>query len=304
MAILHFLRFQHQHLQSQLQHKLAGTENLPGVWGLGFRTAAAAVASITILFYVVKKDLSKPEVLMALRFVAIFEGIYFASFLGAALNFTKNNYFTAPLILEQALPCFIMGILIPVVLTKLFFQLNAAKPLQDALKWALIYVSIYIFVFWVNNAGYWIAAVLFKGIDYIILYPVNLFSFLVTVVGLLLLTVYAANFTKKSIREQISQKLDLKKTGAIIAMLGLYPVLIFLLWLIFGTVGGWGTWYAWFLGHGYMTFTSVPLIFIGLPLLFKSRGTESAKLAFGKTPMLQWTRAELNRLLFLTQALG
>ena len=212
-------------------------ENLPAAWGIGFRTAAAAVAAITILFFVAEKDLSKPETTMSLRFIVIFEAIYFASFLGGALDIYKHNFFTLPLILDQGLPCSIMGILIPIVLVKLFFQLNPNKPLKGAAKWALIYVPVYIFVFWVNNAGYWIAALLEKGIDYLTLYPVNLFSFIVTVFGLLLLTLYAVYFTRKSIRGEILEKLDLKRVGAIITVLGLYPILIFLLWLFFGSVG-------------------------------------------------------------------
>ena len=280
-------------------------ENLPAAWGLGFRTAAAALAAITVLFFVVEKDLSKPETTMALRFVVILEAIYFVSFLGGALDIYKHNFFTPPLILEQLLPCSIMGILIPIVLVKLFFQLNPYKPLKGAVKWALIYVPVYVFVFWLNNAGFWVAAVLYKGIDYVSLYPVNLFSFVVTVFGLLLLTLYAVYFTKKSIRGEIFEKLDLKRIGAIITVLGLYPVLIFLLWLFFGSVGGWGTWYAWFLGHGYMTFTAVPLIFIGLPLLFRSYiRSEGVKLGFGEAPSLQLKRKGLNSLLFLTQGLG
>ena len=40
--------------------------DVPGCIGIGFRTAAGFIALITILFYVVRRDLSKPEALMAL----------------------------------------------------------------------------------------------------------------------------------------------------------------------------------------------------------------------------------------------
>src|SRR4030066_62084 len=112
-------------------------EDIPGVWGLGFRTAAAAIAVITVVLFVIKREFSKSEAITAFRFVLVFEALYFAAFIGAALNVWKRNYLT--------------------------------------------------------------------------LYPVNLFSFIVTLVGLLLLTVYAADFSIKSLKEFTFEKLDVRK---------------------------------------------------------------------------------------------
>ncbi len=185
-------------------------EDLPGAWGLGFRTAATAIVVLTALFYIAKRDLSRPEVMMALRCAVIFEAAYFASFLAAGLNVYKQNFFTLPRILDQALPCIVQSILIPIILIKLFLELNPNKPARRALKWALTYATAFLFVFWLNNTGYWVGAIVVKGVDYIGLYPVNLFSFIVTVVGLLLLTLYAAYFSKKSLKAEVLKKLDLK----------------------------------------------------------------------------------------------
>jgi len=203
------------------------------------------------------------------------------------------------------LPCFVQGILIPAILIKLFFELNPNKPKKGAVKWALIYVTVFLFVFWLNNTGYWVATVLVKGADYITQYPINLLSFAVTIVGLLLLFLYVADFSSKWLRIGTLEKLDLRTIGAVVTLLGLYPLFIFLLWLFFGSVGGWGTWYAWFLGHGYMTFIALPIPFISLPLLFSSRANiEDAKLGARKRKMLNLDRKRLTSLLFLTQALG
>ena len=92
-------------------------------------------------------------------------------------------------------------ILIPVVLVKLFFELNPNKPAANQIKWGLIAGTAYIFVFWLNNAGEWIAAVAGKGVGYITQYPLNMFSFTLTTIGLFLLVYYAAYFSKKSIQE-------------------------------------------------------------------------------------------------------
>src|SRR3990170_1600759 len=194
-------------------------EDLPGGWGLGFRTAAAAIAIITVVLFVIKREISKSEATMAFRFVLVFEAIYFAAFLGGGLNVWKRNFFTLPRILEQGLPCIVQGILIPAILIKLFYELSPNKPRRGAVKWALTYVTAFLFVFWLNNTGYWIGTVLVKGVDYITLYPVNLFSFIVTIVGLLLLTVYAADFSIKSLKECTFEKLDIRKIGTVVTLL-------------------------------------------------------------------------------------
>jgi hypothetical protein len=280
-------------------------EDIPGVWGLGFRMAAAAIALITVVLFVIRREISRLEATMAFKFVLLFEGVYFAGFLGAALNVWKRNYFTLPRILEQGLPCLVQGILIPAVLAKLFSELNANKPRRGAVKWALIYVTAFLFVFWLTNMGYWVVTVLTKGTDYITQYPINLLSFMVTIVGLLMLFLYAADFSSKWLRIGTLDRLDLRKIGAVVTLLGLYPLFILLLWLFFGSVGGWGIWYAWLLGHGYMTFICLPIPFISLPLLFRSRADiEDSRLGFGKRMMLTLERKRLTSLLLLTQALG
>ena len=121
--------------------------------------------------------------------------------------------------------------LIPVVLAKLFFELNPNKPVANQIKWGLIAGTAYLFVFWLNNAGEWIAAVIAKGLGYITQYPINMFSFILTTIGLFLLVYYTAYFSKKSIQKPdlTLSNIDLKKVGLIITALGMYLVLLFLL---------------------------------------------------------------------------
>ena len=131
-------------------------------------------------------------------------------------------------------------------------------------------------------------------------YPVNLLSFTVTVVGLLLLFFASADFTRKWIKLGTLKQLDLRKISAIITLLGLYSLFIFLLWLFFGSVGGWGVWYAWFLGHGYMSFIALPICFITIPLLFKTVASDPSK----DKSALKLTRKQLDPIIYITQLLG
>jgi len=246
--------------------------DVPGCIGLGFRTVAGFIAVITILFYIVKRNLSVPEALMSLRWVVILEGANFVSLFPSAMwgmsNITNiTSTYSALFLVETGLPVLVESIAIPFVLVKLFFELNPKKSARGAIKWGLISGTIYLFVFWLNNTCNWIGAIMDKGIEYVSLYPINLFSFGITAVGLLLLALFAAYFSKRSFREEVLTKLDLKRIGVIITALGLYFNVIYVLWLFFGSVGGWSMWYAWFLNHN-MDLWALSLPFVGLPLLF------------------------------------
>ena len=255
--------------------------DIPGCVGLGFRTAAGFIAVTAILFYVVRRDLSKPEALMIVRLAVLFEaGYWFLSFfmpgiLGLRV-FSNPPSSLGGLIsglMENTLPCLVQSIGLTAVLVKLFFELNPKKSPRGAIKWGLIAGTFYVFVFWLNNTGNWIATVIDKGIDYILLYPANLFSFLITTVGLLLLALYAAYFSKKSIGGESLSKIDIHTVGVIVTLVGLYFLGHYVMWLFLGSLGGWSTWYAWLLGHN-LDLWAMSLPFVGLPLLLRTEISE------------------------------
>jgi len=255
--------------------------DVPGCIGLGFRAAAGFIAVVTILFYIVKRPLSKPEALMALRLIVLFEaGYWFLSFFmsgvwGLAGLANPSIAFGDALLMtiESTLPCFVQSVGLVAVLVKLFLELSPNKPEKNAVKWGLIAGAFYVFVFWLNNTGMWIAAVVDKGTDYIMLYPSNMFSFLFTTVGLLLLALYAAYFSKKSIGTESFAKLNMHTVGVIVTLVGLYFGVHYVMWIFLGSVGGWGSWYAWILGHN-LDLWAMSLPFVGLPLLFWRKAKE------------------------------
>ena len=256
--------------------------DVPGCIGIGFRTAAGFIALVTILFYVVRRDLSNPEALMALRLVILFEaGYWFLSFImsgvmGLALFSVASEAFGGALLMtiENTLPCFVQSIGLAGVLVKLFLELSPKKPAKNAIKWGLIVGTFYVFVFWLNNTGNWIAAIVEKGTDYVLLYPANLFSFVLTTVGLLLLALYAAYFSRKSVGTESLAKLNLRTVGVLVTLVGLYFGVHYVMWIFLGSVGGWGTWYAWIMGHN-LDLWAMSLPLVGLPLLFHRRFQDS-----------------------------
>jgi len=251
--------------------------DVPGAVGLGFRAAAGFVAVISILFYLAKRDLSGPEAIMSLRWVVILEAAYFVSFFPSGLwgltydvTYLSSSFPSGLLIVETGLPCLVESTVIPVVLVMLFFELNPKKSAKDAIKWGLISGTVYLFVYWFNYTSQWIADIMLSGIGFVSLYPINALGFALTAVGLLLLALFAAHFSQRTLGKEILTKLDLKRIGVIVTGFGLYFDLTFLLWILFGSVGGWSIWHTFFVYHNAdLWCLSLPLV--GLPLLFKNQ---------------------------------
>jgi len=224
---------------------------------------------VTILFYIFKRDLSGPEAIMSLRLIVIIEAAYYLSIFPSGV-WGFATYYDTRFLIETGLPCIVESIVIPVVLVKTFFELNPNKLARGAIKWGLISGNAYLFVFWLNNTCNWIPTIMEKGTEYVSLYPVNLLSFGITIIGLLLLALFTAYFSKGSVGAEMLTKLNLRKVGMIVTAFGLYFDLNYVLWLFFGSVGGWSTWYAWFLGHN-MDLWALSLPLVGLPLLFRRK---------------------------------
>jgi len=231
-------------------------------------------------FLLCQKELSSPTTFKVLRWILVLEALYWLGLLVSGIwgvmpvSVTVTDYiltlqFNLTLLITTGIPCLVSSITIPIALFKIASKLNPNKPPKDAIKWGLIAGTVYVFVFWLNNTGMWIATIMSKGTEFLTTYPENLLSFTLTSIGLLALAVFTAHFTKKSIGTETLEKLKLRTLGAIIVALGLYFLWNYLTWIFFG---GWSDWYAWFLGHNLdLWLLSLPLV--GLPLLFKRQAS-------------------------------
>ncbi len=282
--------------------------------GLVFRLIAGIIAVAAIIFYFAKKGISKPTAFKVLRWILVLEAIYWLGLLvsgvwgvlpvqlGGFGNVEAGLQFSFGLLITTGIPCLVAAIGIPIALFKLASELKPNKPLKGAIKWGLIAGIVYIFVFWLNNTGIWLSIVTsptayyigaensvlypYSGIEYVTRYPDHILSFGYTTIGLLAVALYAAYFTKKSLGSESWRKLDLRKIGAIITAVGLYFLLIYVMWLVMGTdnklvlIQGasqvvdvkWSGWYAWFLGHN-LDLWMLALPLVGLPLLFSASET-------------------------------
>jgi hypothetical protein len=246
--------------------------DLGGLLGLAFRMVGGFLALITALFYLVKRDLSNIETLLLVRLVVLLEGVYWLTLFPSIMPQAWTHFST--MTIENNIPITVESIMLPILLIILFFNLSPKRAATHGIKWGLIAGTAYIFNFWLNNSCNWIAAVMIKHTNYLTAYPANMFSFLLTTVGLLALAAFSAFFTASVIRKKDYQNLNLKKVGFIVTLFGLYSVIIYVMYLILGPVGGWGDWYAWFIGHN-MDLWQLALPAAGIAFLFYRKNTEA-----------------------------
>jgi hypothetical protein len=254
-------------------------EDISGFIGLVCRFLASLIALAAIVFYFAKKELPAPNTTRFLRWILVFEAIYWLGLITAGFFSIQDIVFggvgSSPLnmilgSLMSTAALLVESICIPIALFVFVYKLNPNKPVKGAIKWALITGTIYIFVFWLLNTSMWITTTNQKGLEYLTLHPQNLFSFAITAAGLFALAMFSTCFTKKSARTENIGNLNLTSLSVIIVALGMYFLWNYLSWILFGAVGGWSTWYAWFLGHNLdLWLLSLPLV--GLPLLLSSK---------------------------------
>ncbi len=251
--------------------------DISGLLGLIARTVAGLVAVVALIYYF-RKQVTTGSSMKILRVILLGEAVYWLAFLlsgiWGVLPAGTNGLGNLGFLIETGIPCLFEAIAIPLVLFKLILELNPSKPLKGAIKWGLIAGVVYLFVFWLDNAGNWIYTIYFagKGVPYLTAYPENMLSFILTTVGLLALALFSAYFAKKSIGAESLERLNMKTIGVIITLTGLYFLWNYLTWIFFGSNQLWSDWFAWFLGHNMdLWVLSVPLI--GLPLLL-NRGSD------------------------------
>ena len=251
-------------------------------FGLVFRFIASLITVVAVIFYFAKKGLPESTKFKALKWILVLEALYWVPlFLSGLMGFLPVDLsgfgatgLSLSLLITTGIPCLVSSIVVPFALFKLASKMKPDKPRKDAIKWGFIAGALYIFVFWLNNTGMWIATLLTKGTGYFGAYPETMFSFALTLYGLPVLVAFTAYFMGKSIsaRTDTFEELNLRAIGAIIIALGLYFLWNYLTWIFFGGDHLWSDWYAWFLGHNLdLWMLSLPLV--GLPLLFKRQAS-------------------------------
>lgn len=257
-------------------------EDISATIGMIFRLAGSVLALALIIYYLLKKNLQQGRLYLAIRLIIVFEGIYWLGLItsGATGIYSvatsignRSATFSLYLLFFSVIPTVVESTAVPIALFMLAYRLNPRKSPKLIIKWALISATMFSLAFWLLNTGLWASTLRTKGLDYVLVFPQNMASFLITIIGLLALTIYAAYFAKSSLAENF-ESLNLKPIGTIILGLGLFYLSTYLIWVFFVSDNLWSSWYAWLLGHNLdLWMLSLPLV--GVPLLFDQRRAEN-----------------------------
>ena len=262
---------------------------IAGTVGLGFRIGAVSSAILAFASYLKGKETSK--VLGYIRFALLLEAPYFMGFIpsavfgfaagsGLALGYHTLTEGGLWFIFETAIPTLVESIIMPVSLLKLRSKLKSSvQSRSEITKWACITGLSYLVVFWLTYLTQWIATFLQPasyasvypgyGLEYVLNYPVNTFTFILTSVGLPLLIVFFAWSSIPAVRNP-SLTLDLRKLGLALTLLGAYFIAIIAVFAIFGTVGGASIWIVFFMFNN-PDFWCISLPILGIALILKNR---------------------------------
>ena len=254
--------------------------------GLGFRMVAGLVAIWAAISLFRGGKVS--NLVKLIGAAVVLEALFLLTFLPSAyLGFELGGLF---FIVESAIPCLVLATVLPVCFFKLKSKLTqSTKHYGEAIKWGCIAGISYLFVFWLNFTAQWIATIIQPeswastypgyevgfvtypgyGISYVTDYPLNLFSFLLTSIGLLSLTIFFAWSVLPTIRDPTKLP-NLRKVGVTLTLLGAYFIIIILFFIVFGHVGGRSIWTMWFI-YNNLDLWCVALPALGIPLMLQNK---------------------------------
>jgi len=260
-----------------------------GTLGFILRIGAVTMAIFALVNFLRGKDTSK--VMKLVGFALVLEAFYFLCFAASAilgfqagLRLSGGHTLTSGesgglwFFIETAIPTLAEAVIMPISLLKLKSKLTPdAKFGKETYRWACVVGVCYFIVFWLTYLTQWIASFIQPesyastfpgyGIKYIIEYPLNMFTFLLTAVGLPLLATYFVWSTLPAMRDPAAG-LNLRRLGITLTVLGFYFMTIITLFRVFGYVGGASIWIVFFMfNNADLWCVTLPVLGIALILL-------------------------------------
>jgi hypothetical protein len=216
-------------------------EGVAGTVGLVIRAIGGFFAFYATVHLVREKATDSLKIGKSVRAALLLEGIYFLTLIPSTITafayyFVNGNVFyfdhTPPLILlyVAALPTLGMVTFVPAMLFKLRSRVVANSSIRDLVKWGSFTAFVYVLVvFWFSYSMAWLGNMVpfdrARG-QYgwsFLLEPVNFTSFIVTVVGLLLIAISILKLTLQT-SKSTAVWADLRYIGAIMLAFGGYFV--------------------------------------------------------------------------------
>jgi hypothetical protein len=262
-----------------------------GTLGLILRIGASLTAILAVAYYLRNKGL--PRVIKLVRLAIIFEAFYFLTFIPSVIfgfqvgfGFSGGHTLLSGeegglwFIFETFIPTLVEAIIMPISLLKLRSKLTLnPESRKEIFKWGDIVGVSYIIVFWLTYFAQWIASFIQPkiyaslyhgyGLQLILNHPLNMFTFILTSIGLPLLAVFVCLSFLPAIRDP-DKGLSLRRLGIILTLLGGYFITVIALFRVFGPVGGDSIWIIFFM-YNNADHWCIALPALGIPLILSRK---------------------------------
>jgi hypothetical protein len=264
-------------------------EGVAGTVGLVIRAVGGFFALYAATLFLWKKETSLPLIKGKIGAALLFEGLYFLSLIPSTITafayyFADGNVFyfdhTPPLILlyVAAVPTLAMVTIMPTILFKLRSKVVGKSSTQDIVKWSSLTAFAYVLVvFWFSYAMAWLGNMVpfdrARG-QYgwsFLLEPINFTSFIVTVIGLLLIALFTLKLTL-SASKTLPIKIGLRGIGVIMLAFGGYFIFNLLYFYLTGDYASHpNVWYEMIGPPHNVNLWCLVFVFLGLTLLISSK---------------------------------
>ena len=253
--------------------------------GLIARNIGIILAFICAAMYFSKAQKSRIRSVLAAAIVM--EAVYLISIIPTA--WVGPNVGDFVLVPEATIPSLFEAIFVPIPLFVLAYRLRREGKPGTVARWGCISGIMYIFAIWIRFLMQWVATIVqtpvytnppginpsnffgFPGYgwSYLLNFPLNMLSFILTAVGLPLVAVYLLYSSLPAIRT-LGARVPVRKVGFALILVGAwFMIAFFVLYALPGYVGAKSIWATFFTGHN-VDLWMLGLPIVGIPLAFGS----------------------------------
>lgn len=266
------------------------SEGVAGSIAIIVRAIAGAIAVYGAFLFWRKKDTALPRIRKSVSAVLLLEAIFFLTLIASIIAAAAYNIAHDPtlfyfghtpellLLYITLIPCLAIVLVVPPLLLKLRASIDHGATTQEIVKWVSLTGIGYLFaVFWFNFSMMWTGITVpytkvyeQYGLDFI-LQPANLFSFCLTLFGLLAVAVTALITTLPLIKKRMTQ-VNQTRVGLVLMGLGGYFVITTIYYYLTGGYSAHpSVWYEVIGPLHNPNLWVIALVFLGLPLMVLGR---------------------------------
>lgn len=261
------------------------SSELGGTIGGILRSIGSSIALYSAWLLFRRQERAYPQIKNKVVYALILEGSFFlflipTVILGFLYPLTKGNlwYFEVTPVPEvffvAGVACFALATIIPFVIFNLSSKILKNSAKREIIRWSLIAGISYLYiVFWFDAFMQWIGMIRAFGIS-LLLDPLNLAGFIVSVFGLFLIASFALVVTFPYIKKRQKQ-LNLRNIGVVMVSFGSYFLFGILIYFL---AGGFAerpfAWYEIIVPHNPYLWCSI-FFFTGIPLIIKQQNSNT-----------------------------